>query len=423
MGALVARHLVSEHGARHVLLLASGGAVPTQAEVRSELEAALRELGCEVRIVACDVATRPQLEELLDTVPAEHPVCMVVHTAGCTEDGLIESLDGERLSRAMVAKVDGAIHLHELCRAAELILFSSAAAVIGNAGQGGSAAANAFLDALAHSRRAARPARGVGGLGDVGAVGRTLAERGVCSQPASPAPGSSAALGRAGTRAVRPCSWRDQSLLLPARLGSATLRTAPRRGRCRRCWEAWFALCASGMKRGGRWPDACRSARSGVGGDRCGARQGSRRGRAWPWLTAALDLERPFKEAGFDSLAALEIKNRLSHATGLKLPATLVFDHPTPACDGRVSARRSVRRRRAGRPTIDEEIDRLERMLAASADDGAERERSVGVCARCWRNWTEDAAREATSVTADEIQSASAEELVELIERDLSESS
>ena len=151
LGALLARHLASDHGARHVLLVSCAG---EQREGAEGLQAQLRELGCEVRIAACDVSKREQLEELLMTVAAEHPLCMAVHTAGPPDDGLIESLDGERLSRALGPKVAGAIHLHELSGQVPLILFSSVAATIGNAGQGGCAAANAFLDALAAHRRA-----------------------------------------------------------------------------------------------------------------------------------------------------------------------------------------------------------------------------------------------------------------------------
>ena len=162
LGELVARHLVCDHGARYVLLVSDGRA---RERGGSELEDAMRELGCELRIVACDVADATELRGLLDTVPAEHPVRMVVHTVGVREDGVIESLDAERLSRAMVAKVDAAVNLHELCGSAELILFSSAAAVFGGSGQGSSAAANSFLDALAHSPRVAPRPRSPGGVG------------------------------------------------------------------------------------------------------------------------------------------------------------------------------------------------------------------------------------------------------------------
>ena len=154
LGALVARHLVTEHGARNLLLISRrGGAAPGATELLAELE----ELGAKTTIAACDVSDRAQLEGLLDSIPKEHPLGAVIHTAGVLEDGLLESLDAERLAMAMQPKVDAAWHLHELTADLELsqfLLFSSAAGVLGNPAQANYAAANAFLDVLAAYRQA-----------------------------------------------------------------------------------------------------------------------------------------------------------------------------------------------------------------------------------------------------------------------------
>ncbi len=154
LGGLLARHLVAEHGVRHLLLVSRRGG---EAEGAGELEAALSELGCEARFAACDVTEREALARLLASIPSEHPLTAVIHAAGVLDDGVISSLDGERLQRVMAPKVDAALHLHELTEHLELsefLLFSSVSATLGAPGQGNYSAANAFLDALAAHRRA-----------------------------------------------------------------------------------------------------------------------------------------------------------------------------------------------------------------------------------------------------------------------------
>ncbi|MEK8173346.1 SDR family NAD(P)-dependent oxidoreductase [Streptomyces sp. M19] len=153
LGAVFARHLATARGARHLLLLSRRGLA---AEGVAELVAELAELGCEARVVACDVSDREQLASALGSV--ERPVTAVVHAAGVLDDGVVEALSVEQVERVMRPKVDAAWHLHELTADADLsafVLFSSVSALIGSPGQGNYAAANATLDALAGLRRAA----------------------------------------------------------------------------------------------------------------------------------------------------------------------------------------------------------------------------------------------------------------------------
>ena len=154
LGRLVARHLVTTHGVRDLLLTGRRGVdAPGMAALCDEL----RDQGARVSVAACDVADREQVRQLLDGVDPSRPLSAVVHAAGVLDDGMVPSLSAERVSAVLRAKVDAAWHLHELTAEMPLsafVLFSSAAATLGSAGQGSYAAANAYLDALAQWRRA-----------------------------------------------------------------------------------------------------------------------------------------------------------------------------------------------------------------------------------------------------------------------------
>src|SRR6195256_4107719 len=153
LGALVARHLVARHGVRHLLLCSRTGGADA---LRQELEAA----GACVTVAACDVSDRGALSELLCGIGSEHPLTAVIHTAGAIDDGVFDAMRPERIDKVFAPKVDAALHLHELTRDQELaafVLFSSASGVLGAAGQANYAAANTFLDALAHHRRGPGP--------------------------------------------------------------------------------------------------------------------------------------------------------------------------------------------------------------------------------------------------------------------------
>ncbi|MGV5039287.1 SDR family NAD(P)-dependent oxidoreductase, partial [Streptomyces sp. NRAIS4] len=324
LGRLVARHLVERHGVRGLVLASRrGGHAPGLAELAVELG----EQGAEVAVVACDVAEREAVAALL----AEHPVSAVVHAAGVVDDGLVTGLTEERLRAVLAPKVDGARWLDELTRDRDLtrfVLFSSASATLGNAGQAAYSAANAALDALARQRRAA-------GLPATSLAWGLWAERsGITGEL------TEADLARIARNGIAPLSTEEalalldtavglgETAVLPMRLDTAALhRLDPlpamfaglvrgrRRTRQRSGWaDRLRALPVPERRRAAL--DLVRTQAAGVL-DLAGAEQ--------------VGAEQSFADLGFDSLTALELRNRLGAATGLRLPTTLVFDHPTPA--------------------------------------------------------------------------------------------
>ena len=171
LGALLARHLAGDHGAGG---FCSSVAAVRRPMARVELREELAELGCDAQVVACDVSDRAELQSLLDAIPAEQPLTMVVHAAGVLDDGLIESMDRERLARVLAPKVDAAINLHELTENSglrEFVLFSSLASSMGGPGQSNYAAANAFLDAWPRVSPREGPAGRLAGMERLGPGG------------------------------------------------------------------------------------------------------------------------------------------------------------------------------------------------------------------------------------------------------------
>ncbi|WP_435056394.1 type I polyketide synthase [Streptomyces venezuelae] len=339
LGRLVARHLTAVHGVRRLLLVGRRGA---DAPGAAELAAELAESGALATWAACDVADRDALAALLAGIPADQPLTAVVHTAGVLDDGIVSSLTPERLSAVLRPKVDAAWHLHELTRGLDLsafVLFSSTSGLFGGPGQANYAAANSFLDALARHRRAQglpatalawglwAAAEGMAGSLDAADVNRmrragmpplTVAEGLELFDTATGLDDAAVALLRVDTDALRP----------QAAAGTiAPLLRGLVRGVARRS--------AAGAVTAGAEPEL-RARLAGLAPaerdrallDLVRTQVASVLGHAGP---AAVESGRAFKELGFDSLTAVELRNRLNAATGLRLPATLIFDYPDPA--------------------------------------------------------------------------------------------
>ena len=335
LGALFARHLVERHGARHLVLVSRRGAdAPGVAGLVAELEA----LGARVRVVACDVADRDQLAGVLAAL--DRPLTAVVHAAGVLDDGVVESLTAEQVERVMRPKVDAALHLHELTAGAELsafVLFSSVAALIGSPGQANYAAANAALDALAARRRAAGlPATSLawGLWADATGMTGELDEAELARLERMGVTALSAELGR---ELFDQALGLDAPLLAPVELDLAALRSQARAGLLppllRGLVRAPARRAGSGGSLAQRLAGVAEADREQLVLELVRAQAAAVLGHE---SADAIDPDRAFKELGFDSLSAVELRNRLTQATGLRLPATLVFDHPNPVAVARM---------------------------------------------------------------------------------------
>ncbi|MGV9823818.1 SDR family NAD(P)-dependent oxidoreductase, partial [Nocardia xishanensis] len=332
LGTVIARHLVTEHGVRQLLLTSRRGQdAPGAAELRDELA----ELGAEVTIAACDVSDRSALAALLDSVPDQHPLVGVVHAAGTADNGLIESITPDRIDHVFRPKLDAAWHLHELTRDHPLSLFvlvSSAGGLVLPAGQANYAAANVFLDALAaHRHSLGLPATSLdyGLWARSSGLGAELSEDDFDRMRRQGFPPLTEADGLA---LFDVAIATDTAQLVPLRIDPAVLRTrgeqipallraiapVPVRRHTRTAAGQAFARKLAGLSETDRKSallDLVRSVAAEV------------LGHASP---DAVEPQNAFQQLGFDSLRAIEFRNKLNAATGLQLPATLIFDHPNP---------------------------------------------------------------------------------------------
>jgi acyl transferase domain-containing protein/acyl-CoA synthetase (AMP-forming)/AMP-acid ligase II/acyl carrier protein/NADP-dependent 3-hydroxy acid dehydrogenase YdfG len=332
LGALFAEHLVTRYGVEHLLLVSRSGPNAAGAD---ELQQRLTGLGAHVAIVACDTSDPAELRAALDTIDAGHPLTAVIHMAGVLDDAMVTELSPQQLDVVLAAKADAAWHLHHLTADRDLaafVLFSSAAGILGSPGQANYAAANAFLDALARQRHhTQRPATSV-------AWGYWQTPSGMTAHL------NTADVTRLASTGLAPIANERGLALFDAALTSArpNLLASPfntgaltRRARQNALDPILSALITSR-------PQAATASPRTLAALLAGQTPQQRLDALTQMVTAttasvlahpdpaALDPDRPFKDLGIDSLTALELRNTLNQHTGLALPATLTFDHPTP---------------------------------------------------------------------------------------------
>ncbi|MFI6772972.1 type I polyketide synthase [Nocardia sp. NPDC050412] len=372
VGRHIAKHLVSEHGVRYLLLAGRRG--PAAAE---DLIAELSALGAEVRVSACDVTDRDALRDLLASIPAEHPLGAIVHAAGVAYNGLVDTLTPEQIDHSLGAKADAAWYLHELTREAELsafVMISSVAGSILPAGQGGYAAANVFLDALATHRHAeGLPATSLAyGMWDIatglsqwlGEVDRQRMRR----QGFTPLTADKA------LELFDAASTTERPVLVPVEIDLAVLRAR----------DSVPALLSDLAKKTGRRPSS--RTQDGTALRRHLTHLSDSEQERWLRMhilenaarllghesAEALDPERDFLESGFDSLAAMELRSALNASTGLTLSTAAIFDHKTPAALARYLQKELNTDSQKGNSRVGED-DSLYGMFRGAVENGQAR--------------------------------------------------
>jgi acyl carrier protein len=411
LGGMLARHLVTAHGMRRLVLVSRRGEdAPGARELRDDLTA----LGAEVVVEACDVADRDAVAALVDGVD----LTAVVHTAGVLDDGVLGSLTRDRVTAVLAPKALAAQHLHDLAGNLDgFVLYSSVSAAMGTPGQANYAAANAYLDALA----AHRHARGLPAVSlawgpwaqDSGMTGTLTDEQ----------------RDRMTRNGLPPLSPEDGLALFDAAVahGAPYVFAAKLGGGGQAPAGVEIPALMRGLVRGGRRQAAAATEASGLV-DRLATLDEQGRVKLLVTLvrdsaaavlghatTDTIGQDKEFRQVGFDSLTAVELRNRLGAATGVTLPATLVFDYPTPrALADYLAAELLGEATAAAGTALFADLDRIEAAVA-----GADETTKAGLAGRLRTLLAALSAPAEPEDTAAKLSAASAAEVLAFIDNEL----
>nr|WP_229926546.1 type I polyketide synthase [Streptomyces rubradiris] len=421
IGGAVARRLAAE-GADHLLLTSRRG---MDAPGAADLVRELTDAGTRVTLTACDVSDRRSVAALLDSVPAEHPLTAVLHLAGVLDDGVLDALTPQRFDRVLAAKADAARHLHELTADRDLtafVLFSSLTATVGGAGQANYAAANAYLDALAEHRRAAGlPATSIA-WGPWGGDG--MAAHGTVRSAARAMGMSLLDPGRALTALHRALAGGDTTVTVadvdwavfapaftatrPSPLLSTLPGARPGTGGPGQAGAAdGFAAKLAGL----------------TGGERDRALRELVCGQAAAVLgyadADAVEPTTAFRDLGFDSLTSVDLRNRISAAAGVPLPATLIFDYATPAALAQHLGTEIAGADTSSVDSVLADLDRLAARLGGLSAEDIEEGRIAGRLRSLLGDLDQALGQEGADAVAGRLQDASADDVFAFIDNEL----
>jgi hypothetical protein len=411
-GALLARHLVTARGVRHLLLTGEHRA--------DDLVKELTALGAEIDTAQCDVADRAALAELIAGIPAEHPLTGVLHIESLTDSALVDALTAERFSALVQPQLDAAWNLHELTLDRHLsafVLVSSSVELIHGLGQANLAAASSYLDGLAGHRRtlglsATALAYGPWEVsGD--APGEAYRERmGLLGIPSLTA--------EEGLALFDAALALDEPLLMPILLDQRVLRGRPDD----------LPMLLRGVVR----LPAQRRTRAGKGRElreRLSGLPGQERERVLLELVRttvasvlghrsadAIEPDRAFQELGFDSLAAVDLRKRLSSSIRVPLAATLVFDHPNSRAVAAYLDATIAPAEQGAASTVLDELERLDRALSEASSADGEHDLVTSRLEALVRRWR-DARPGAVEQAGIDLGSATDDELFEAVNKEL----